>query len=112
MVCFLIKLLCYCYFIIILIHKVSDIHISKYREPQRGKDLKQFCDENIDVIRPIAVLATGKEIQCNNVVFLLTPVRNAQRCCSAAEWLQEALQNSCKEAGCSSRKFWLFGAAL
>ena len=39
------------------------------------------------------------------------PVRNAQRCCSAAEWLQEALQNSCKEAGCSSRKFWLFGAA-
>ena len=40
------------------------------------------------------------------------PVRNAQRCCSAAEWLQEALQNSCKKAGCSSRKFWLFGAAL
>ena len=43
---------------------------------------------------------------------LIKPVRNAQRCCSAAEWLQEALQNSCKEAGCSSRKFWLFGAAL
>ena len=40
------------------------------------------------------------------------PVRNTQRCCSAAEWLQEALQNSCKEAGCSSRKFWLFRAAL
>ncbi|CAH3189894.1 unnamed protein product [Porites lobata] len=39
--------------------QVSDIHISKYREPQRGKDLKQFCNENIDVIRPIAVLATG-----------------------------------------------------
>ena len=45
-------------------------------------------------------------------VCAFTPVRNAQRCCSAAEWLQEALQNSCKEAGCSSRKFWLFGAAL
>lgn len=72
MVCFLIKLLCYCSKFIILIHKVSDIHISKYREPQRGKDLKQFCNENIDVIRPIAVLATGKEMQCNNVVFLLT----------------------------------------
>lgn len=68
MVCFLIKLLCYCS----TYYKVSDIHISKYREPQRGKDLKQFCNENIDVIRPIAVLATGKEIQCNNVVFLLT----------------------------------------
>ena len=36
-------------------------------------------------------------------------VRNAQCCCSAAEWLQEVLQNSCREAGCSSRKFWLFG---
>ena len=27
------------------------------------------------------------------------PVRNEQRCCSAAEWLQEALQKSCKSAG-------------
>ena len=29
----------------------------------------------------------------------LFPVRNEQRCCSAAEWLQEALQKSCKSAG-------------
>ena len=28
-----------------------------------------------------------------------TPVRNEQRCCYAAEWLQEALQKSCKSAG-------------
>ena len=56
---------CHCSKFIILIHKVSDIHISKYREPQRGKDLKQFCNENIDVIRPVAVLATGKEITMN-----------------------------------------------
>ena len=27
------------------------------------------------------------------------PVRNEQCCCSAAEWLQEALQKSCKSAG-------------
>ena len=27
------------------------------------------------------------------------PVRNEQRCCSAAEWLQEALQKSCKSTG-------------
>ena len=38
------------------------------------------------------------------VPFLLTPitalpVRNVQRCCSAAEWLQDALQKSCKSAG-------------
>ena len=31
---------------------------------------------------------------------------------SAAEWLQEALQKSCKRAGCSSSKFWLFRAAV
>ena len=30
---------------------------------------------------------------------LTLPVRNEQRCCSAAEWLQEALQKSCKSAG-------------
>ena len=29
----------------------------------------------------------------------MPPVRNEQRCCSAAEWLQEALQKSCKSAG-------------
>ena len=40
------------------------------------------------------------------------PVRNEQRCCSTAEWLQEALQKSCKRAGCSSSKFWLFRAAV
>ena len=27
------------------------------------------------------------------------PIRNEQRCCSTAEWLQEALQKSCKSAG-------------
>ena len=31
---------------------------------------------------------------------------------SAAEWFQEALQKSCKRAGCSSSKFWLFNAAV
>ena len=39
-------------------------------------------------------------------------VRNEQRCCSPAEWLQEALQKSCIRAGCSSSKFWLFRAAV
>ena len=33
------------------------------------------------------------------------PVQNEQCCCSAEEWLQEALQKSCKSSGCSSRKF-------
>ena len=35
------------------------------------------------------------------------PVRNRQYCCSAAEWLQKALQKSCKVGRCSSAKFWL-----
>ena len=42
----------------------------------------------------------------------LLPYYMKTRTKRAAEWLQEALQNSCKEAGYSSRKFWLFGAAL
>ena len=31
--------------------------------------------------------------------IIILPVRNEQRWCSAAEWLQEALQKSCKSAG-------------
>ena len=30
---------------------------------------------------------------------MIEPLRNEQRCCSTAEWLQEALQKSCKSAG-------------
>ena len=33
------------------------------------------------------------------------PVRNRQPCCSAAEWLQKALQKSCEVGCCSSAKF-------
>ena len=33
------------------------------------------------------------------------PVQTEQCCCTPEEWLQEALQKSCKSAGCSSRKF-------
>jgi len=39
------------------------------------------------------------------------PLQNGQCCCSAAEQLQEALQNHCEVAGCGSHKFWLLNAA-
>ena len=38
----------------------------------------------------------------------IPPVRNRQRCRSAAEWLQKALQKSCQVGHCSIAKFWLF----
>ena len=36
---------------------------------------------------------------CHHILGSILPVQNEQRCCSAAEWLQEALQKSCKSAG-------------
>ena len=45
-------------------------------------------------------------------MFLFVTFKNPYETSSAVEWLQEALQKSCKRAGCSSSKFWLFRAAV
>ena len=39
--------------------QISDLHISKFSDLARIKDLQDFCGETVDVIKPSVVLASG-----------------------------------------------------
>jgi Icc-related predicted phosphoesterase len=39
--------------------QISDIHISKFKDPTRVSDFKRFCSEVVDAVKPQVVIASG-----------------------------------------------------
>ena len=70
-----------------------------------GNDRVVFKNPSTPRIK-ISCLHLRKSWQVYSTSKITIPVRNEQRCCSTAEWLQEALQKSCKSAALQQSQIW------
>lgn len=77
--------------------QISDLHLSKFKDPSRVTDFKKFCTETVEVVKPKVILASGDLTDAKGKIY------GSQQ--YAEEW--KAYYSTLIETGVLNKTSWL-----